>query len=81
VARPFSDENLRLVTAAPIAEQPPRLLYSFDEAADALRCSGRQVRNLVDEGAIRSVHIGRLHRIAHDDLTSYVERLQAGAER
>jgi excisionase family DNA binding protein len=57
----------------------PRLLYTFDEAADQLRCSGRQIRTLVLSGDLNSCHIGRLHRIAASDLEEYVRRLQAGS--
>ena len=57
------------------AEQS-RLLLSFDEVADRLTCSGRQVRNLVLSGDLNSVRIGRLHRIAIADLEDYVARLR-----
>jgi excisionase family DNA binding protein len=66
-----------LNTASAIAEQP-RLLYTFDEAADQLRCSGRQIRSLVTSGDIAAVHIGRLHRVPASSLADYVRRLQAG---
>jgi len=69
-----------LAAAGAIAERP-RLLYTFDEAADQLSCSPRQVRLLVEAGALDSVHIGRLHRIALSDLEEYVRGLQASARR
>lgn len=63
------------------AEAPPdprvRMLYSFAEAAAWLKVSPRQVRILVDEKRLRGVHIGRLHRIAHDDLVAYVTALRS----
>jgi excisionase family DNA binding protein len=52
-------------------------LYSFDEAGAALMMSGRQVQSLVAHGTIKSVRIGRLVRIAHEDLESYVASLRA----
>jgi excisionase family DNA binding protein len=67
-------------TASAIAEQP-RLLLTFDQAADQLGCSGRQIRILVLSGAIKGVHIGRLHRVAASDLEEYVRRLQSGSGR
>jgi excisionase family DNA binding protein len=59
------------------AERPVRMLYSFVEAASWLKVSPRQVRILVDEKQLRSVHIGRLHRIAHADLVAYVDALRS----
>jgi excisionase family DNA binding protein len=61
----------------PVADRPTRLLYSFDEAGAALMMSGRQVQTLVAQGTIRSVRIGRLVRIAHEDLQEYVASLRA----
>ncbi len=61
----------------PFAADRPRLLYSFPDAGAQIGVSGRQVRILVDKGLLASVHIGRLHRIAHDDLADYVSRLRA----
>jgi excisionase family DNA binding protein len=69
-----------MTTASAITEQP-RLLYTFDEAAAQLGCSGRQIRILVLSGAIKGVHIGRLHRVAASDLEEYVRRLQSGSSR
>ena len=66
-----------LNAAGAIAEQP-RLLYTFDEAADQLRCSSRQIRNLVTSGDIAGVRIGRLHRVVASELADYVRRLQTG---
>jgi excisionase family DNA binding protein len=66
-----------VLDAAPVADRPAQLLLTFAEAGDRLMVSGRQVRILVDEGQIRSVHIGRLHRVALDDLEAYVEQLRA----
>lgn len=57
------------------AERPPQLLLTLEEAGERLSVSGRQVRILVDEGKLPSVHIGRLHRIRQSDLERYVESL------
>lgn len=67
------------LNGAPVAERPPRLLYTFDAAADQLSCSPRQVRLLVQTGALGSVRIGRLHRIPLSDLEAYVRGLQANS--
>lgn len=57
-------------------ERPVRMLYTFIEAAAWLKVSPRQVRILVDDGQIHSVYIGRLHRIAHEDLLAFVASLR-----
>ena len=57
-------------------DRPVRMLYTFVEAAAWLKVSPRQVRVLVDEGQIHSVYIGRLHRIAHEDLVAFVASLR-----
>jgi excisionase family DNA binding protein len=66
-----------MATNLPVADRPTRLLYSFDEAGAALMTSGRQVQSLVKQGTIKTVRIGRLVRIAHEDLESYVASLRA----
>ena len=61
----------------PASDRPARMLYSFVEAGAQIGVSHRQIRILVDAGEIRSVYIGRLHRIAHEDLADYVLRLRS----
>jgi excisionase family DNA binding protein len=61
----------------PVSDRPELLLYRMDEAAARLMVSTRSVEILVGQGTIKSVRIGRLRRIAHEDLVAYVESLRA----
>jgi excisionase family DNA binding protein len=55
---------------------PPRLLYSFTEAAYALDVSVRQVHIYVKRGDLESVHLGpKLHRISRQALEDFCARL------
>jgi excisionase family DNA binding protein len=58
-----------------------RLLISYGEAATALAVSPRYLRSLVYQGVIPSVRLGRLRRIAVEDLRSYVDALRDGPSR
>lgn len=53
-----------------------RLLYTVPDAAAQLSVSERKVRDLVADGAIDSVLIGRRRLIPHDALAAYIERLK-----
>jgi excisionase family DNA binding protein len=53
-----------------------RLLITYAEAATALAVSPRYLRTLVYLGVIPSVRLGRLRRIAIEDLRSYVDALR-----
>jgi excisionase family DNA binding protein len=55
-----------------------RLLMTYAEAARALAVSPRYLRGLVYQGVIPAVRLGRLRRIAMEDLTSFVEELRNG---
>lgn len=59
----------------------PRLLVTYAEAAKALSVSQRYLRALVYAGVIPSVKLGRLRRIAVDDLAAFVDALRVGAQR
>lgn len=53
-----------------------RLLVTVDDAAAALAISRRTVYQLLDNGALESVHIGTARRIPTEALVAYVQRLR-----
>ncbi len=59
---------------------PPPVLYRPESGARQLGISRAFIYKLMDEGAIRSVKVGRLRRIPHTALVEYVERLIAEQE-
>lgn len=60
-----------------MTEPSDKLLYPPEEAAQRLTISRSQLFELLARGEIKSVKIGRLRRIPHDELTAYVERLRS----
>jgi len=52
-------------------------LLSLEEAGEYLGISRRRAYQLVGAGEIRSVHVGRLHRVAIEELDKYVDGLPA----
>jgi excisionase family DNA binding protein len=57
----------------------PRLMLDILEVATALGCGRSLAYHLVLSGEIRSVKIGRLRRVAAEDLHDYVQRLRGVA--
>lgn len=55
------------------------VLYSVDEAADALRLSRSALYELIRSGRLRSVKAGRRRLVPVAALTEYVEALGAAA--
>jgi excisionase family DNA binding protein len=55
------------------------LLLTVDQAAEQLQISRARLYQLLSQGAIRSVHIGRLHRIPAEALQEYINGLAASA--
>lgn len=51
------------------------LLLTTDSAADLLALSERKVRQLIAEGELPAVSVGRARRIRACDLAAYVDRL------
>lgn len=49
-------------------------LLSVEDVARILRVSVSKVRQLVNEGEIRSIRVGRQIRITQTDLDNYIER-------
>lgn len=56
-----------------------QLLYRPEAAAHVLDVGRSTVFELIAEGQLKSVKIGRCRRIPHTALVDYVQRLQAGA--
>jgi excisionase family DNA binding protein len=57
------------------------LLLTVDQAAGELQISRARLYQLLSQGVIRSVHVGRLHRIPAEALHEYIATLQADAEQ
>ena len=56
-----------------------KLLLSPDEAAELLGVGRSHMFELIARKDVESVKIGRLRKIPHDALTTYVERLRAAS--
>jgi excisionase family DNA binding protein len=57
------------------------LLLTVDQAAEQLQISRARLYQLLGQGVIRSVHIGRLHRISAEALQEYIASLPAATSR
>jgi excisionase family DNA binding protein len=53
----------------------PALLLTVEEAAAELRIARRRIFDLIRDGSLPSVKIGRSRRIRRDDLLEYVAGL------
>ncbi|MFW6776114.1 helix-turn-helix domain-containing protein [Nocardioides sp. CPCC 205120] len=58
--------------------EPPRMLYGYAEAADALSVSAKQIERLAAAGYLETVPLGRRRLIPHSSLDELVKRLLAG---
>lgn len=56
-----------------------KLLLSADEVAMMLGCGRTYVFELISEGLLESVKIGRLRRVPTDAVVAYVEQLRVDA--
>jgi excisionase family DNA binding protein len=54
--------------------QTPRVMLSVADAARCLSVGRSTMYELIRSGEIKSVHIGRLHRVPADCLHEFVER-------
>jgi excisionase family DNA binding protein len=54
------------------------LLLSVEEAAEALNLGRAKVWQLVGDGTLPSIKIGRTRRVSRQALLDFVERLSAG---
>jgi len=57
----------------------PRVLYRIDEAADLLSVSRSRVYELIRSGQLRTVTVGKSHRVPARSLDEYVARLLRGS--
>jgi|HubBroStandDraft_6_1064221.scaffolds.fasta_scaffold00365_28 excisionase family DNA binding protein len=64
-----------------VPDRPTRLLFTYAEAGACLMVSERQIQTMVAAGELPSVAIGRLRRIAYEDLAEYVDSLRRKADR
>lgn len=63
-----------ITPADPPGELPT--LLTVDQTARQLSISRARLYQLLDSGAIHSVHVGRLRRIAVEDLRTYIDGLR-----
>lgn len=63
------------------AEAPPRVLLTVEAAAEQLSFSRTRMYQLLKDGEIESVKVGRLRRIPAEALTVYVRRLHRRGPR
>ena len=54
----------------------PRVMLSITDAARCLSVGRSTMYELINSGAIETVHIGRLRRVPAEALTDYVNRQQ-----
>jgi excisionase family DNA binding protein len=55
----------------------PKLLLTVEEAAERLGVGRSTMYGLILDGAVESIHIGRLRRVPADALSEYLTRLRA----
>lgn len=68
-----------LAPAAHPVDRVNRLAYSPAEAAHALGISRARLYQLLDDGTIPSIHLGRRRLIRHEALVELLDRLEAAA--
>jgi excisionase family DNA binding protein len=69
------------VRVAAVAADPPRLLFTVEEAAGALGIGRTRMFELIQAGSVETVLIGRLRRIPIDALDVFVAGLRESSER
>jgi excisionase family DNA binding protein len=62
--------------ARPTAADPPRLLFTVEEAARVLGIGRTRMFELIQAGSVETVLIGRLRRIPFDALDAFVTGLR-----
>jgi len=53
-----------------------RLAYDVKEVAEQLNCSRRTVYNLITDGTLASIKIGKLRRVPHAELMRLIAEAQ-----
>jgi excisionase family DNA binding protein len=66
----------RTVTTHQNPAGPARLLLTVEEAAERLGVGRSTMYGLILDGAVESVHIGRLRRVPVDALPRYLDHLR-----
>ena len=85
LAVPVPDTRARMPVAADeqvinlTLETDEKLLLTVVEAAHRLGIGRTLMYELLGSGQIRSVHVGRLHKVPVDALARFVERCQGDA--
>lgn len=69
----LAEEVAPMVARILSAQAPARLVVKLEEAAEMLGCSRTQVRNLIESGKLRTVHIDSHARLAVADIERFVE--------
>jgi excisionase family DNA binding protein len=59
---------------------PPRLLLTVEEAADRIGICRSSMFNLIRQGAVKSVKVGRLRRITPAALEDFIQKLDSSAD-
>jgi excisionase family DNA binding protein len=62
--------------APAVRDQPHRLAYPVNEAADLLGVSRSQLYELFSTGEVASVKIGARRLVRHEALVAYLDRLE-----
>ena len=63
--------------AIPAEAVGQRLLFTVSEAAQQLGIGRSLLYELLADGEVESIHVGRLRRIPTDALTAYIDRQRA----
>jgi excisionase family DNA binding protein len=71
-------EKIMTADAVEQIEEAPRLLLTVNQAAARLGIGRTLCYDLIASGALRTVHVGRLHRVPADELVAFVDRLSRG---
>lgn len=75
----FAGTGAELDPPVPDEIEAPRLVLTIEDAAKRLGIGRTLMYQLLNEGKVRSVRIGRLHRIPVECLTEYVSNLLAAS--
>ena len=68
--------SIQTLRTGPTAADPPRLLFTVEEAARVLGIGRTRMFELIQAGSVETVLIGRLRRIPFDALDAFVTGLR-----
>ncbi len=60
--------------------EPHKLLLTIDEAAKSIGMSKTWIKDLIRNGSLKSVHLGRMSRVPAEALEQYVRSKIAGGD-